>query len=29
MMLFFARQRARGQGLVPADTPLAITDRVV
>ena len=28
MMLFFARQMAREQGLVPADTPLMITDRV-
>lgn len=28
MMLFFARQLAREQGLVPADTPLMITDRV-
>ncbi|WPB83720.1 hypothetical protein [Sediminicoccus rosea] len=28
MMLFFARQLAREQGLVPADTPLVITDRV-
>lgn len=28
MMLFFARQLAREQGLVPTDTPLMITDRV-
>ena len=28
MMLFFARQLAREQGLVPVDTPLMITDRV-
>lgn len=28
MMLFFARQLAREQGLVPAATPLMITDRV-
>ena len=28
MMLFFARQLAREQGLVPADTRLMITDRV-
>ncbi len=28
MMLFFARQLAREQRLVPADTPLMITDRV-
>ena len=27
-MLFFARQLAREQGLIPADTPLIITDRV-
>ena len=27
-MLFFARQLAREQGLVPADTPLMIADRV-
>jgi hypothetical protein len=25
MMVFFARQLAREQGLVPADTPLMIT----
>lgn len=28
MMLFFARQLARERRLVPADTPLMITDRV-
>lgn len=28
MLLFFARQLAREQGLVPADTPLMVTDRV-
>jgi len=28
MMLLFARQVAREQGLVPADTPMMITDRV-
>jgi len=28
MILFFARQLAREQGLVPADTPLMVTDRV-
>jgi len=28
MMLFFARQPAREQGLVPVDTPLMITDYV-
>jgi hypothetical protein len=28
MVLFFSRQLAREQGLVPADTPLIITDRV-
>jgi len=28
MMLFFARQLAREKGVVPADTPLMITDRV-
>lgn len=28
MMVFFARRLAREQGLVPADTPLMITDRV-
>lgn len=28
MILFFARQLAREQGLVPADTPLMITDHV-
>jgi len=28
MMVFFARQLAREQGLMPADTPLMITDRV-
>ncbi|MGK7865560.1 hypothetical protein, partial [Falsiroseomonas sp. E2-1-a4] len=28
MMLFFARELAREQGLVPVDTPLIITDRV-
>lgn len=28
MVLFFARQLAREQGLVPADTPLMITDRM-
>lgn len=28
MMLFFARQLAREQRLVPADTPLMLTDRV-
>ena len=28
MILFFARQLAREQALVPADTPLMITDRV-
>lgn len=29
MMLFFARQLARERGLVSADTPLVITDRVL
>ncbi len=29
MILFFSRQLARAQGLVPPDTPLIITDRVV
>ena len=28
MILFVSRQMARDQGLVPADTPLMITDRV-
>jgi len=28
MMLFFARQLARVRGLVPAETPLMITERV-
>jgi len=28
MILFFSRQLARERGLVPADTPLMITDRV-
>ena len=28
IVLFFARQVAREQGLVPADTPMMITDRV-
>ena len=28
MMLFFSRQLAREQGLVPADAPLIITDRM-
>ena len=28
MILFVSRQLARDQGLVPADTPLMITDRV-
>lgn len=28
MILFLSRQVARDQGLVPADTPLMITDRV-
>ena len=28
MNLFVSRQLARDQGLVPADTPLMITDRV-
>ncbi len=28
MILFVSRQLARDQGLVPADTPLVITDRV-
>jgi len=28
MILFFARQLAREQGLVPTDTPLMVTDRV-
>jgi hypothetical protein len=29
MILFFSRQLAREHGLVPADMPLIITDRVV